>query len=232
MISEYTLKARIYPAILTSLPLILFTNATFDSQLHQWLNDNDYAALFGKGSLAIAIVFALSQFNRFIAVAVFEHLISKDETNFPTTRLLLPDCDLMSDAMRKAIDSKVQKDFGVQLPATVISTESTKARRHIADVVGRMRERTRGHKLLLQHNIEYGFVRNFIGACPLVLLVSGTNIILYTYKVLPSFPPWGYLASIAYAITAILMMALSKVVLDRYGIIYARVLFRAYLDAK
>lgn len=232
MIPEYTLKARIFPAIITSLPLILLVNATFDSQVHQWLNSDDYTALFGKGTLAIAIVFALSQFNRFVAAEVFERLISKDETNFPTTRLLLPDNDKLSDATRKNIGIKVQKDFGQELPSRVTPTKEPKARRQISDIVRMMRERTRGHKLLLQHNIEYGFVRNLIGACPFVLLVSGANIYLYKYDVLSTLPIWGYRASIAYAIAAILMMVLSKVILDRYGIRYARILFQAYLDAK
>ena len=232
MISEYTLKARIFPAILTSLPLIVLINATFDSQVHQWLNSDDYAALFGKGTLAIAIVFALSQFNRFVAAEVFERLISKDETNFPTTRLLLPNNDKLSDTTRKAIGKKVNQDFGQELPSSVTPSKESKARRQISDIVRMMRERTRGHKLLLQHNIEYGFARNLIGACPLVLLVSGANIYLYKQHVFDAFPVWGYRASIAYSIAAVGMMVLSKVILDRYGIRYARVLFQAYLDAK
>jgi len=218
MISEYTLKARIFPAIITSLPLILLANSIFDSQVHQWLNSDDYTALFGKGTLATAIVFTLSQFNRFIAAEIFEQLISKDETNFPTTRLLLPNDDKLSEATRRAIGIKVRMDFGQELPSNVIPSDEPKVRRHISDIVRMMRERTRGCKLLLQHNIEYGFARNLIGACPLVVITSGVNIYLFKHQVFSSFPVWGYRASIAYLITAILMMVLSKVILDRYGI--------------
>lgn len=232
MVSEYSLKARVFPAILTSLPLILLANATFDYKVHEWLNSNDYATLFGNGTLVMAIVFALAQLNRFVGAEVFERFISKDETNFPTTRLMLPNCAEMSDAIREAIRLKAQKDFGLQLPSTVLPLEEPMARRHISDIVRRIRERTRNHKLLLQHNIEYGFVRNFIGACPLVLIVSGVNIYLYTHGILPNFPAWGYVVSLVYSVIAILMILLSKVILDRYGIRYARVLFNAYLDTK
>lgn len=232
MISEYTLKARIFPAIISSLPLIILVNAIFDSQVHQWLNSDDFTALFGKGTLAIAIVFALSQFNRFVAAEVFERLISKDETNFPTTRLLLPGNDKLGDSTRKAIGTKVHKDFGQELPNRVTPSKESQARRHISDIVRMMRERTRGHQLLLQHNIEYGFARNLIGACPLALLAAGANIYLYKHQIFDTIPAWGYRASVAYSIAAIFMMLLSKVILDRYGIRYARVLFQAYLDAK
>jgi hypothetical protein len=163
MPDEYFLKARLYPAILTSPPLIILINSIFSSHIGDWVNNAEYASIFGKGILAAAIVYALVALNRFIAVELFEYAISKDTLHFPTTQLLMPNSAGLSSTMREAIAQKVQNQFSMPLPTSVSTTDENITRRQIADIVGRIRERTRSHKLLLQHNIEYGFVRNLIG---------------------------------------------------------------------
>lgn len=229
MTSEYTLKARIFPTILAVLPTILLSNAVFDCQVKDWLNASDYSALFGKGAVDLAVVYLLAQVNRLIGAEIFQRLVSSDETNFPTTRMMLPGNQYLSDSFRSAIAAKIKKTLGLELPVVVAPYDDRAARRLIVDAVRHMREKTRGHQLLLQHNIEYGFARNLIGACPLALLAACTNIYLYQYGLLPA---WGYKASIFYANASMLLMLLSPWILERYGVRYARILFQAYLDSK
>lgn len=229
MISEYTLKARIYPAVLTSLPVILLVNLVFDTQTRVWLGSDDLAALFGKGTLGLAVVFLLAQTGRFFGAEVFERLHFKDETAFPSTRLLLPGCNELSDQLRQLVTEKIKKDFKLQLPDIVQDGEEQAIRRLITDAVRRMRERVGKHKLLLQHNIEYGFFRNLIGAGPMTLAASLGNIYLFNTGTAGT---GVFKASIAFAATSILLMVSSGFVMNRLGTRYARVLFQSYLEAK
>lgn len=229
MVSEYTLKARIYPAVLSVLPLLLLSNTVFDSQIKDWLESPDYVALFGKGVLATAIVFLWAQIIRFIGAECFERWLAKDETDFPTTRLLLPSSKEISNELKNTIRDKVRKDFGAELPIDVSPETEPNVRRHIADVVRQIRGKTRSHGLLLQHNIEYGFVRNLIGASPVIIVAASCNIYLHS---IGKMPDWGYKASLAYVVVATLLIISSNFILSRYGIRYARVLFQAYLEAK
>ena len=229
MVSEYTLKARVFPTILTSLPLILLSNALLEYEVKDWLNSSDYAALFGRGSVSLAVVFLLSQVNRFIGAEVIQRVLSGDELNFPTTRMLLPSNPLISDALRDALLAKIKTKMGYQIPTSIDTEAEPKVRRLIADCVRVMREKTRGNKLLLQHNIEYGFARNLVGGCLVAVFVSGLNMWLYDYQLLSEI---GYKISTAYCAVSAVLLMLSPWVLERYGVKYARLLFQAYLDSK
>lgn len=229
MVSEYTLKARVFPTILTSLPLILLSNALLEYEVKDWLNSSEYAALFGRGSVSLAVVFLLAQINRFIGAEVIQRLLSGDEVNFPTTRMLLPNNPLISDALRDALLLKIKKKMGYEIPTCIDTENEPRVRRLIVDCVREMRGKTRANKLLLQHNIEYGFARNLIGGCLVALLVSILNMWLYQYELLTEI---GYKISAAYCSTALIFLLISPWVLERYGIKYARLLFQAYLESK
>ena len=49
-------------------------------------------------------------------------------------------------------------------------------RKQIINAVAQIRNNTRGNVLLLQHNIEFGFMRNLIGSSLLAFLISGFSI--------------------------------------------------------
>ena len=229
MVSEYTLKARIYPTILTSLPLILLSNALLEYEVKDWLNSSEYATLFGKGSVSLAVVFLLAQINRFIGAEVIQRMLSGDELNFPTTRMLMSNNPLISDELRASLLSKIKKKMGYEIPTSIDAESESSVRRLIADCVSQMREKTRGNKLLLQHNIEYGFARNLVGGCLVAALVSGLNMWLYEHQLLTEL---SYKISTAYCVISTITVVFSPWVLERYGIKYARLLFQTYLDTK
>ena len=48
----------------------------------------------------------------------------------------------------------------------------------IARVVGQIREMMRDNKMILQHNIEYGFFRNLLGGCVVASIISVALLII------------------------------------------------------
>ena len=52
-------------------------------------------------------------------------------------------------------------------------------KRRIRDAVGLIRSRVKDGHLLLQHNLEYGFIRNLFGGSILAFVVSVVSILLY-----------------------------------------------------
>lgn len=228
MTAEYTLKARLAPTILATPPILLLGNALFNIQVSQWLDSGTMVWLFGKGAASAAVVYLLMQLNRLLGLEVFQRWVSQDELNFPTTRWLLPKNSEMSDAQRQSVNFRIQRDFGVSLlPES--EGDTLRARRHNADIVGRIRARIGSPPKLLQFNIEYGFFRNLIGACVPVLAAGLGNAYLYSYGELPS---WAYHLSLAYAALAGCLVCLARSIIERLGIQYARVLFQTYLDRR
>lgn len=228
MFSEYTIKARLAPTALAAPPLLILFNALFDIQADQWLESGTMTVLFGKGTATAALVFLMMQVNRLIGLEIFQRWVSCDELNFPSSRWLVATNMEMSPQQRQSIDKKLQHDFQIGLlPAS--KGDSPEVRRHNADLVGRIRLFVGSPPKLLQHNIEYGFFRNLIGAS-LPVLVSGlANAYLYSEKLLP---PWAYHLSLVYAVFAGALVCLARPIIERLGIYYARVLFQTYLDKK
>ena len=179
--------------------------------------------------LSLAVVFLLAQINRFIGAEVIQRMLSGDELNFPTTRMLMSNNPLISDELRASLLSKIKKKMGYEIPTSIDAESESSVRRLIADCVSQMREKTRGNKLLLQHNIEYGFARNLVGGCLVAALVSGLNMWLYEHQLLTEL---SYKISTAYCVISTITVVFSPWVLERYGIKYARLLFQTYLDTK
>lgn len=225
MISEYTLKARLFPTVLSAPPLLLLCDNLLNIQASQWLGSSTMIWLFGNGVASTALVFLMMQVNRFIGLEIFQRWISQDELNFPTTRWLVATNTEMSQTQRQSINQKIQRDFQViLLPAN--EGDTSQVRRHNADIVGRIRLFVGSPPKLLQFNIEYGFFRNLIGASPTVLAVGLASAYLYSEMLLPA---WVYHLALASAVFAGILICLARLIISRLGIQYARVLFQTYL---
>ena len=226
MTLEYTLKARLAPTALAAPPLLLLCDSVFDVQANQWIQSNTMVLLFGQGAATAALVFLMIQVNRLIGLEIFQRWLSKDELNFPTTRMLLPNNLEMSASHRSSINKKLLHDFQVGLlPNEMGDTEQV--RRHNADLVGRVRIFVGSPQKLLQHNIEYGFFRNLIGASVPVVIVGLVSAFLYSENLLSQ---WIYQVALAYAFIAGALICFSRRLMNRLGLHYARVLFQTYLE--
>lgn len=157
-------------------------------------------------------------------------LFKEDETEMPSTRLLLrTDKKALSKNELDLIAQKIETDFNIRL----LSLKETKkdineAKKTIVSAVGKIREVTRKNPNLLQYNIDFGFCRNYLGgsvysvlALIVLAIVSyATNIFNWKVIVLAS--------GIQVALSIVMYITL------RFkGYTYARALFNAYMsDAK
>lgn len=228
----YEKQARVYPAIAgTIIPLLLttaFVNAYIPTGLTFW---QSLSAHIGS-LIPIALVYgALGYWARqqFIDISklLFQHILFRwDETEMPTTQMLS-----WSSSKRKSsqdimtIAKKIKKDFNIIL----LTEEQEKnnpieAKKTIVDAVGKIREVTRGNENLQQYNREFGFCRNYLGAC-----VCSIGFIIIAL-ILNIFLNWGYTIIIISAlILQFLLGVLAFFTLKFKGDEYARALFNAYI---
>ena len=226
-INSYYLKALLFPTALTSIPAIILYNKFVAVLYHDRL-ENIYAALPTITDVIFsgAIIFLLVQINRFLSKEIFQRVYFKDEINMPTTNLLLKSNNELEKSIKQKIEDKIKTKFDITLLSSIEeSAEEPRARKLIATTVSQIRNVLRDNTLLLQHNIEYGFFRNLIGGSFLAFLIS--LIILFSSHFSGDIPTrnFGVILTIIYFIPIIL----SKVIIDRYGKYYAKILYEQFL---
>lgn len=226
-INEYYIKARLFPTILTSIPILSLYYFGFSEKLIEFMTFLEGYKWASDITLSIAIIYFLIQINRFISKELFQNLFFKEELNMPTTNLLLNSNSTLAKSIKSQIVQKIATDFNILLLDTNSeNNDEEEARKTISSAVAQIRNTTRDNSMLLQHNIEYGFVRNLIGGSVLAVLISVFNIFLFQYTFSNSF---AFKLNLIFLIIYILPVILSKYLINKYGKYYAKILFEQYL---
>ncbi|WKW45487.1 hypothetical protein P3875_06760 [Myroides sp. JBRI-B21084] len=226
-VNTYYLKARLFPTVLTSIPALILYNNFVASLYHDKL-ENIYTALPIITDLVFsgAIIFLLVQINRFLSKEIFQRLYFKDEINMPTTNLLLKSNNELEISIKQKIDEKIKNKFDITLLSSIEeSADEPRARKLIATTVSQIRNVLRDNSLLLQHNIEYGFFRNLIGGSFLAFAISLIILISSYYTGDIATRNLGFILTSIYFLPIIL----SKVIINRYGKYYAKILYEQFL---
>ena len=222
LFNEYSLKARLYPAVLCSLPFVILKVVLVDTYIPGITEKILTFTLAGVPIWAVLVYF-LTQINRFVSKTFFEN-----KNDFPTQRMLMPSGGRgMSKNMREKIGERVEKDFGLALPNLHdenVDVEDTKTR--IKEIVGMIITKVGRGTLLLQHNLEYGFVRNLMGGSVVASIVALADIAIFKW-ILPNHT--AFVLSIILLICYIVPIVFSRPVLKSYSQEYAEKLFREYL---
>lgn len=225
--NTYYFKARLFPTVLTSIPAIILYNRFVSSLYHEKL-ENIFLVLptITDIILSSAIVFLLVQVNRFLSKEIFQKLYFKDEINMPTTNLLLKSNYELETSIKQKIEDKIKNKFGINLLSeTNESVDALRARKLIVTAVSQIRNILRDNSLLLQHNIEYGFFRNLIGGSFLAFVIS-MIILIHSYcSCNLTTRNLGWILAVAY----FLPILFSKLIIDRYGKYYAKILYEQFL---
>lgn len=230
--NKYEKEARVYPAIVGMIiPIILTTlyvTSFIPDTLDVWTSIIAKIGLF----IPVALIYgALAYWVRQLFIdaskLLFQfRLFKEDETEMPTTKLLLwSNAERKSEADIKQIAAKVEADFGIRLLSKDEEiVNPSEAKRAIVDAVGKIREVTRKNENLQQYNRKYGFCRNYLGAC---VYAIGAIILALVVNFIIEMP-----------YTKVLIVALVSQVL--FGIIdyvsyktkandYARAMYNAYI---
>lgn len=224
----YYYRARLFPTVLTSIPLFVFIQQVITPLYAESLNKIFMALplITGLGLFA-AILFLSIQINRLIAKEVFQQFFFKEETKMPSTNFLLWNDNFFADETKLILHNKINNDFGILLLDKNSERQNeTKARNIIVTAVSQIKNRLRGNTLLLQHNIEYGFIRNFIGGSLLAVVFSLVILVNGLITNDPSLRTTGLILLLIY----LLPLLLSKTLVKRYGKYYAKVLLEQYLS--
>ena len=226
-VNTYYLKARLFPTVLTSIPALILYNKFVASLYHDKL-ENIYTALPTITDVIFSgsIIFLLVQINRILSKEIFQRLYFKDEINMPTTNLLLKSNNELETSIKQKMENKIKNKFDITLLSSIEeSADEPRARKLIATTVSQIRNILRDNSLLLQHNIEYGFFRNLIGGSFLAFVISLIILISSFCTGDISTRNVGFILTSIYFLPIIL----SKVILNRYGKYYAKILYEQFL---
>lgn len=224
---KYDLYARILPALLTVIPLILFHHFYINSELSGFLTK--VAAIRWVSELSMPVVFIISFAfaNRTMSKMVIENRNFKGEMRLPTTNILLFITGYYSDHYLNKIHNKIYHDFGIKLLSKVEeSRDEEEARKRVMEAVSLIIEKVKNGRLVLQRNIEYGFFRNLIGGSIFAVVFSLLSA---------SFFYFFYPNNLALVLSIIgflgygLILLFHKSILNWLGDLYAKKLIQEYM---
>lgn len=225
--NNYTLTARFFPALITLIPIVILNYFFLSQKIASFLSAVGNIKIISNLSISLLFLFLLSQINRFVSKELFEKRFFKDEINKPTTDLLLYSNTSYSLEFKNQLRSKMAGHSGLQLPTFEDEvTNENNCRKILTEAVGFVRLKVGSGKLLLQHNIEYGFVRNLIGGSVIAVLISFCNCILFYFY---SYDLLAFKLSAACLFLYLFPIIFSRKLMDSYGLAYAKILFQEYL---
>lgn len=224
----YALKGRIAPAFLSIIiPIMIFNHFYVSEEFSKFVGEVIGAKLVSNLTISGICLIFLSEFGRLLGKDVFENIFFKDEHHMPTTNFMMFNDPTYSDQHKNKIRKKISDDFNTLLPTKEEEdADQGDARTRIVEVMALVRKRLHGNKFLLQHNIEYGAMRNAIGGSVIGTTLSIVNIVFFNY-----YTPNELAVTISIVTLTIYlsMIALSKYIIQFYGNNYAKILYREYM---
>jgi len=131
--------------------------------------------------------------------------------------------DEYSNEFKDKIRHSVNTDFSIQLPDADDEKRDEKgARKRIKDAVRVIIGKVKDGYLVLQHNIEYGFVRNLWGAS----LIGVLGSILLVFVSIPTSPL--YVLGKVLAVVFGIYLVFGFLIIKYLGRVYARKLIEEY----
>ena len=231
---KYIRVARVYPAVLGMLPTCILLAMCMGKWFPQ------YEALVGSLQWVLCLIGGTALVSMAVGYLVREvfketskwlfqyRLFKKDETEMPTTQMLLWRNEIISPEYHNEIAAKVKETFGRKLPTRKEEeADPGLSKMRIAEIVSQIRQNCRGDEILRQYNIEFGFCRNYLGAGVWsILLIIGIGIANFFCGWLQ----WGALvAALAFQV---IMMVGCYLLLETRGWTYAKYLFATFTGKK
>jgi hypothetical protein len=161
-----------------------------------------------------------------VAKEIFQRFYFQDEMRMPTTNHLLWSDTFFDISVKEKIRLKIENKFNmVLLSVDEEVLDEVKSRKQILTAVSQIRNCLRDNKLLLQHNIEYGFFRNLIGGCLIAIIPSIAILIYGLIKSESTFTHTGIIFTIVYFVPILF----SKLLIKRFANYYSKILYEQFL---
>lgn len=218
--SQYNIIARVFPAIIGLVPLFIFQYVFLGNMLSI---DSVIASVVGNIGLSTILLYTFNQYFVRIPSKMFEDWLFGNQLYFPTTSLLLYSDGEYSDEFKDEMRQSINSDFSIQLPNKEEEVKDEVAtRKRIKEAVRIIIGKVKGGYLVLQHNIEYGFVRNLWGAS--IVGTLGSLLLVSVAEPQSSLNLLGTTLTIVYA----LYMLFGFLVIKYFGRAYAKKLIEEY----
>jgi len=224
----YALKGRILPALFSIiLPIMIFNHFYISEELSKFIGEVFGAELIANLTISGICLYYLSEAGRVLGKNIFENNYFKNESHMPTTNYLMHSDNSYSEQYKKMIREKINTDFGITLPTISDEVNNNEiSRTRIVETMALVRKKLHHNKFLLQHNIEYGAMRNAIGGSVLGIIFSFVNIAFFNFYVLVDL---ATKISIATLFVYLIFIIFSKYIMNFYANNYAKILFREYM---
>jgi len=161
---RYIIVAQFFPALITSLPIIVLTFFLIEDPQAEGLVNYILNIKFATEiTITIAILFLFSQLIR-ITSKYFQNKYFISSKGFPTTYLLTYADNTFSNSLKDAFRIKVEDKFNFRLlSSSEETTNQDEANKLIDESIRQINVVLGDNKLIKWHNIWYGFIRNTIG---------------------------------------------------------------------
>lgn len=223
IMDNYQLRAKIFPSILSSIPALIFQYFFINIEVTNFLQFLGNLNFIGNITISMIIIYFISEGNRFIAKTKFE----KEEIYMPTTEFLLFSNSEYSPEYKRKIYEKIEKDFNIKLPTETEQKDAElNSRKRLAEGMSLARKRIGPGKLLLKHNIQYGFWRNLIGGTFFAIIFS----ILDMYFAFIQSVKIIFILSAIFLIICFMLLIFNQYIIQKAGKFYARVLIQEYME--
>jgi hypothetical protein len=224
----YTIQARFYPALISSVPLFILWY--FLIRDPDWKGPLEFIfslRFLGGISFSLIFLYFYSQFIR-ITSKYFERKYFTGAKGFPTTYFMLYEDQTYSSDYKDKFRERVEKAFKLQpLDAAEETLNRVEARNRITECFNHIRLKIGNGKLVLKHNIWYGFSRNLIGGAIYGVIFCIWNIIIgfFLLKAVP-------LAIISLVLlgTYLILLVFRRAILTQNAEAYARQLISEFMS--
>lgn len=226
----YYIKARLYPTVITAIPFFMFSYHLITQVNSDMPNNVRLIVLFvGQFIPDAAFLFLSTQINRFISKEFFHRFIFKGNAKLPAVNYLLLQNDFYPLMQKMSIRQAISTELKVPLPGFLEEVAHGSGARHrISCAVYKLKNLLRGNSIVLQHDIEYKFIRNLIGGSLHAIIFSAINIYMGYIHADFLFIKLGFISLIFYY----WLLLFSKILLTRYSGYYARVLYQEFMSTK
>lgn len=225
--NKYNLIARTYPAVLCSIPVFVLNYFFLHTYTADFIGSLQAITWAGGLTLSVVLTFFFAHVGRHIGKGLFEKIHFNDELHMPTTQMLLHSDQTYSAEHKRKIHNMILSDFNMQVCTVSEELDSEhRARKIIVDCVSMIRGKVKDGRLLLQHNIEYGFVRNLIGGSVISVFVSIANLLIFGtfFQNMLAYQISMFTAGIYF-----LIILFGRALVGIYGVRYAKVLIQEYV---
>ena len=215
LMDRYEFKARLLPALLSSLVLAP-TVSVLASDTLGWLSSVSIGGGLGA-ACAVGLAYAASAAGRYYE----KRLWPGWPYDAPTNRWLHPDDDSCSQVQKERWYAAIERLVGLRLADVVSQGEPSELDRTINDAVRELRSQFRHRNvkgLLSIHNEDYGFARNLAGLNLVCWFpVAGLSVVIAwaAHFIVGTELLWGVVASSALVASLLLLRILPWYVRQR-----------------